>query len=79
MFVGNFPESLSQAILVGAMLVGGLGETPACWPRRRAALRCPRTSQSQNKGCVGEAVAPRRLGLLPRMVPKNPQAAQHIN
>ena len=30
MFIGDFPESLSQAILVGKMLVGRLGEFPQC-------------------------------------------------
>ena len=30
--IGNFPESLSQAVLVGIMLVGRLGERPYSRP-----------------------------------------------
>ena len=36
MLVGNFPESLSQGILVGIILVGRLGEPgPRAWGQRQ--------------------------------------------
>ena len=37
-----------------------------------------RVSRMVRPGCAGKAVTPRRLGVIPRMIPDVPQAVQHI-
>ena len=48
--IGNFPESFSQAILAGRLLVGGLGVRPAPSPRARPPHRGRRSAAPRSAG-----------------------------